>query len=391
MLNLMVVFNTEKKPFDDVRVRQALLHGDRPLGRLGGLSKISTLSSVGGVMRPGYATGDAGGRARQAAGLRQGHQQVARGGQEAARARPACQDLKFKLLNRNVAMPYTPAGIFLIDQWRQIGVDGRARAARDQALPRGHDSRQLRRGDRLPARFMDDPSLQLCKYLSTDACAEQLLALTTTPSSTSCTTSSCASSIRRSAQALIREFEKRLLEQAYNVPLLWWHRIVRPTRMMGWYMTPSHYLGQDLPTSGSISSDMRSARWPLAPLVPGVAGRQFPNAPLYCQPPPALVIPTLLGVAILVFFLMRVMPGDVVEVKLRGDGGAVSQETIEAERKRLGLDKPLIDAVRRLDGRRSRPLDLGKSMWTGGRSSRRSPSGSRCRSRSRSWRRSSRC
>src|SRR5215510_10849239 len=54
-----------------------------------------------------------------------------------------------------------------------------------------------------------------------------------------------------------------------------------------------------------------------------------------------LVIPTLVGVAIAVFFLIRVMPGDVVVVKLRADGAAVSEETIEAERKRLGLDKPL--------------------------------------------------
>ena len=54
-----------------------------------------------------------------------------------------------------------------------------------------------------------------------------------------------------------------------------------------------------------------------------------------------LVIPTLIGVAVAVFFLIRVMPGDVVVVKLRADGAAVSQETIQAERKRLGLDKPL--------------------------------------------------
>src|SRR5258708_19573974 len=54
-----------------------------------------------------------------------------------------------------------------------------------------------------------------------------------------------------------------------------------------------------------------------------------------------LMIPTLLGVAVLVFFMLRVIPGDVVEVKLRADGGNVSQQAIETERKRLGLDRPM--------------------------------------------------
>ena len=54
-----------------------------------------------------------------------------------------------------------------------------------------------------------------------------------------------------------------------------------------------------------------------------------------------LAIPTLLGVAVLVFFMLRVMPGDIVEIKLRGEGAAVSEETLNAERTRLGLNKPL--------------------------------------------------
>jgi peptide/nickel transport system permease protein len=77
-----------------------------------------------------------------------------------------------------------------------------------------------------------------------------------------------------------------------------------------------------------------------------------------------LVIPTLVGVAVAVFFLIRVMPGDVVVVKLRADGAAISEETIQAERKRLGLDKPLysqfVDYMVGLTR-----FDLGKSLWTG--------------------------
>ena len=47
-----------------------------------------------------------------------------------------------------------------------------------------------------------------------------------------------------------------------------------------------------------------------------------------------LMIPTLIGVAVLVFFMLRVVPGDIVEVKLRGDGGNVTQE--DARRWPLG-------------------------------------------------------
>jgi peptide/nickel transport system permease protein len=76
-----------------------------------------------------------------------------------------------------------------------------------------------------------------------------------------------------------------------------------------------------------------------------------------------LTIPTLIGVAVLVFFMLRVVPGDIVEVKLRGDGGNVTQEVVDMERKRLGLDRPLLvqfgDYMLGLA-----KGDLGISMWT---------------------------
>lgn len=76
-----------------------------------------------------------------------------------------------------------------------------------------------------------------------------------------------------------------------------------------------------------------------------------------------LMIPTLFGVAVLVFFLLRVVPGDIVEIKLRGDGGSVTQETIDMERKRLGLDRPLLNQFGTwMVGMAT--LDFGNSMWT---------------------------
>jgi peptide/nickel transport system permease protein len=78
-----------------------------------------------------------------------------------------------------------------------------------------------------------------------------------------------------------------------------------------------------------------------------------------------LAIPTLFGAAVITFFMLRVIPGDVVELRLAGDGGAtVSQETIDAERARLGLDKPLLNQFTDwMIG--AAQFDLGNSMWTG--------------------------
>ncbi|MFA7665942.1 MAG: ABC transporter permease [Burkholderiaceae bacterium] len=77
-----------------------------------------------------------------------------------------------------------------------------------------------------------------------------------------------------------------------------------------------------------------------------------------------MMIPTLLGVAILVFLMLRMMGGDPVEVMLRGEGANVSQEIIEAERVRLGLDQPVpVQFAKWLGGMMTG--DFGVSMWTG--------------------------
>lgn len=77
-----------------------------------------------------------------------------------------------------------------------------------------------------------------------------------------------------------------------------------------------------------------------------------------------LMIPTLLGVAILVFLMLRMMGGDPVEVMLRGEGANVPQEIIEAERVRLGLDQPIVVQFGKWLGGMLTG-DFGVSMWTG--------------------------
>ena len=48
-----------------------------------------------------------------------------------------------------------------------------------------------------------------------------------------------------------------------------------------------------------------------------------------------LMIPTMIGVAALIFFLMRVVPGDIVELRMSGESGFASKEQIAIELARL--------------------------------------------------------
>ena len=77
-----------------------------------------------------------------------------------------------------------------------------------------------------------------------------------------------------------------------------------------------------------------------------------------------LIVPTLLGVASLVFVIMRVIPGDVALLILGGDSGQIDREQLAAMHRRLGLDQPLLVQFGTWLGGVLR-FDFGTSLWTG--------------------------
>ncbi|HTO10179.1 MAG TPA: ABC transporter permease [Candidatus Binatia bacterium] len=78
-----------------------------------------------------------------------------------------------------------------------------------------------------------------------------------------------------------------------------------------------------------------------------------------------LIVPTLLGVAALVFFIMRVIPGDVTLLILGGDqAGRIDPAQIAAMKHQLGLDQPLLTQFGTWLWGVLR-FDFGRSLWTG--------------------------
>ena len=78
-----------------------------------------------------------------------------------------------------------------------------------------------------------------------------------------------------------------------------------------------------------------------------------------------LIIPTLFGVAAVVFVIMRVIPGDVTLLILGGDQtGRIDPQQLAAMRHQLGLDQSIpVQFAQWLWG--VLRLDFGKSLWTG--------------------------
>ncbi len=165
--NLMFTFNTEKKPFDDVRVRQALTMAIDRWGGAPSLAKISALKFVSGMFRPGYDYGLPESELVKLPGF---SKDIEKSRAEAKKllAEAGVPNLKVKLVNRNVAEPYTPGGIFMIDQWKRIGVETEHSQLETKlffdAMKEGNFDVLIE----FISDFADDPSAQFDKFLTAE-------------------------------------------------------------------------------------------------------------------------------------------------------------------------------------------------------------------------------
>src|SRR6185437_13950201 len=81
----------------------------------------------------------------------------------------------------------------------------------------------------------------------------------------------------------------------------------------------------------------------------------------------ALACVTLVIVSMLVFFMLRILPGDVATLILQGpdSSGTANQQDVAQLKEQLGLNQPLL--VQYFDwARHLMVFDLGKSLWTNG-------------------------
>jgi peptide/nickel transport system substrate-binding protein len=245
---LLVAMNHEKKPFDDKRVRRALtLALDRYEGSRV-LSQIAIVKEVAGVQVPGtpFATPP-----EELAKLAGYWRDIEKSRQEARRLlkEAGAEGLAFTFKNRGIPMPYEPVAIWLLDQWRKIGVN-----ATQEVVEAAAYYRVLRAGDFEVAMdfqcgYIIDPDLDLYKFLSVDRNPANYSRYTDRVLDELYDKQSSATDPEE-RKRYIRDFEKRLLdEEVHYLYTPQWHRIIpHSAKMKGWKITPSHYLNQQLDT-----------------------------------------------------------------------------------------------------------------------------------------------
>ncbi len=244
---LMVAMHHEKKPFDDKRVRRALSLALDRYSASKNLSRIAIVQDVAGIQVPGTPWATPPEELEKIAGYGRDIKANRAEARRLLKEAGVPEGFSFTFKNRGIPQPYEPVGIWLIDQWKQIGLNVKQEIVEASAY-----YSVLKRGDFETAMdfqcgFIVEPDLDIARFLAAsdanygkhkDKVMDELYlkqARATSP---------------EERKKYLREFEKRLLdEEVHSIYTLQWHRIVpHSSKVKGWTVTPSHYLNQQLDT-----------------------------------------------------------------------------------------------------------------------------------------------
>ena len=222
--------NHERKPFDDKRVRRALTLALDRYEASKTLSRIAVVKEVGGIQVPGTPWATPPAELEKLAGY----------GRDIAASRAEARRLlreagvpdgfSFTFKNRGIPQPYEPIAIWLIDQWRQIGLNVKMETIEASA----HVS-LLRRGDFDVASdahcsFVVEPDIDIQKFQSTGI-SDNNYGRYKDPVLDDLFLKQARAVDPEERKRLLRAFEKRLLdEEVHYIYTLQWHRIVAAQR-----------------------------------------------------------------------------------------------------------------------------------------------------------------
>ena len=240
-----IALNNTVKPFSDIRVRKALTLGlDRyTAGRV--LYPLTGLKFVGGLMRPGSEWALSEAELERFPGFGKDPEKNRAEARRLLAEAGYPNGLQVALKNRNVKLPYQDFAVFVIQEWRKIGVQAENHPLETAAwFADGRDTGNFEAIVAPGVEFMDDPDQFLRRYIPGDP---QNWGRFSDPRLEDLFSRQARSLDEVERKKLVNEIEKIVLDNAYYLPGLWWtRRVVHWTKVRNYVAPPNHYSNQKL-------------------------------------------------------------------------------------------------------------------------------------------------
>jgi peptide/nickel transport system substrate-binding protein len=233
------------KPFTDIRVRKALTLGfDRYTGGKV-LYQLTGLRDVGGLMRPGTDWAMPPAELEKIPGFWRDAEKSRAEAKKLLAEAGFPNGFKTVMKNRNVKLPYQDLAVYVIQEWRKIGIEVENRPLETASwFADGRDTGNFELFLQPTVEFMDDPDQFLNRY-ATGASANY--GRFSDPALDDLFSRQARATDRAERRKLVIELQKRVLEQAYYMPGLWWtRRVVHLAKVKNYVAPPSHYTNQKL-------------------------------------------------------------------------------------------------------------------------------------------------
>jgi peptide/nickel transport system substrate-binding protein len=240
-----IAINNTIKPFTDVRVRRALTLGlDRyTAGKV--LFPLTGLKHVGGLMRPGTEWALPPAELEKLPGFWRDAEKSRAEAKKLLAEAGYPNGFKVVLKNRNVKLPYQDFAVFVIQEWRKIGIEAENRPLETAAfIMDGRDQGNFELIVSATVEYIDDPDVFLRRYTTGDP---GNLGRYSDPVLDDLFSRQIRALDPAERKKLLVELQKRVLEQAYYMPGLWWTRnVVHWAKVKNYVAPPSHYTNQKL-------------------------------------------------------------------------------------------------------------------------------------------------
>jgi peptide/nickel transport system substrate-binding protein len=233
------------KPFTDIRVRKALtLALDRYTGgRV--LFPLTGLRDVGALMRPGTVWAIPPAELEQIPGFWRDAEKSRAEAKRLLAEAGYPNGFRTLMKNRNVKLPYQDLAVWAIQEWRKVGIEVENRPLETAAwFADGRDTGNFELYLQPTVEFMDDPDQFLNRY-TTGATANY--GRFSDPALDDLFSRQARTVDPAERKKLVIQIQKRVLEQAYYMPGLWWtRRVVHSAKVKNYVAPPSHYTNQKL-------------------------------------------------------------------------------------------------------------------------------------------------